>query len=793
MEPYRKIDFLDEIWAKSPSKGESGKPESLVQHTWYVLERLADFINLRPGLPKACGQPNLWHVLYWSAFLHDFGKVMPAFQGVLRGDVLSKEKWSAHRHEVFSLAFVEWIGEGINNEERDYMVCNIVSHHRDADDIGTLYPDILDEDEMDPLADQFEGLPAEHLTALHHWLSQFGWQWAVQLGLDSLEVKPLIFSQQLPSVLQNINNIRKALCSYQKIVRVLQRKSDHKTCVPFILMRGTLINADHSASAHAKKLPKADFKAQVILDYINMDKNALYLHQCQASETIGSTILTAPTGSGKTEAALLWAANQSVHSEDGLPRLFYALPYQASMNTMNLRLEKIFGDENVGLQHGRSLLALYRMLLEKVDNQEQASQQAKWMRNLIKLNYPPVRVFSPYQMLKSMYRLKGYEAILADYYGAAFIFDEIHAYEVRRLAMIFGMIAYLRKNFQARFLVMSATLPSLIKRWLVEALDSPVEICAGAQLYSQFQRHRLDLIEGEILDEQNMTRITADAVAGKSVLVVCNLVARAQEVFEQLKSRLKNSQIDIELLHSRFNMRDRSAKENVIRKAAGSNSAQRKSMVLVSTQVVEVSLDIDLETIYSEPAPLEALVQRFGRVNRRRMQSHLAPVHVFSQPDDGQFIYDPNLISAAMTILNRESGKPLDENVITYWLDEIYRGDIADTWQKEYDRARKEFESICIQTLKPFQSDKLLEDDFYKAFDGIEILPATLYDEYQLFRIEDPILANELLVPISWGRYMALVKEGRVFPRDKKMPPVVMGTYGSDLGLTFDEPLDDLE
>src|SRR2546430_12186109 len=58
--------------------------------------------------------------------------------------------------------------------------------------------------------------------------------------------------------------------------------------------------------------------------------------------------------------------------------------------------------------------------------------RSRWAKNMARLNYQPVRVFSPYQMLKAFYRLKGYEPVLADYYGAAFIFDEIHAYEPKR-------------------------------------------------------------------------------------------------------------------------------------------------------------------------------------------------------------------------------------------------------------------------------------------------------------------------------------------------------------------------
>ncbi len=783
MKPTCWPDWLDSVWAKSPGKGEGNQPESLARHTWLVLSRLTDFIRLRPDLPRQLGVPRLWHILFWAAFLHDFGKAADGFQAMLRGD----ERWS-HRHEVLSLAFIDWIAGDFSPEEQIWLTAAIVSHHKDAETIHELYYPSFDLDDEDQMVEVVESVDEETARGLWRWLAQCAASWIDDLGLRALEVEEVAIEPEIEALdgfyQQGVARIYARLRAYRRFVRRLE-DADRAHILGTLALRGYLTNADHSASAHADAPPTLHISTQAILTSRGLQASQLFAHQRRAGEIAGSALLTAPTGSGKTEAALLWAARQA-EEKGGLPRLFYTLPYQASMNAMKQRLDKTFGPELVGLQHGRGLLALYRLLLEREYGPEEAAREARWLKNLAQLNYPPVRVFSPYQMLKGVYRLKGYEARLADYFGAAFIFDEIHAYEVKRLAMILETMHYLQDNFDALFFVMSATFPSLIKSWLDDALGHPATISATPDLFEAFVRHELRLLDGEVLDEINLHRIEQDALAGKSVLVVCNLVDRAQIVYETLTHSLAPRGVEVSLLHGRFNMRDRSAKEALIRDATGSRSSQRRPIVLVATQAVEVSLDIDLDTIYTEPAPLEALVQRFGRINRRKLQKNPALVHVFRQPDDGQIIYDAELVTRTLAILKREQNEPVDEGRIGDWLDEIYEGKIAERWRQEYQHAAKEFRDTCIEPLRAFQSDETLEEAFYKAFDSVEVLPASLYDEYIALRETDPILAGELLVPISWRRWHALNNQGRILPRDKRQPYIIKASYDSKLGLTFD-------
>lgn len=788
MKPSFWPDWIEnDLLAKSAGKGDGCEPESLPTHTWRALQRLAGFIELRPGLPQDAKKPFLWNALYWGTFLHDFGKSMPGFQGVLRGNKRSKAEWGSHRHEVFSLGFLEWIENSLEEEESIWLAAAIVSHHRDAYDIETTYltnPDLSEE----AIREQFSQFPYQHAQGLCRWLTECGWTWAKDLGLDRYGVVQIHLTQIPDSDFckRAPGNVMGWLGRYIEFIERHKYEKSMDLWPALILLRGHLIQADHSASAHVPAVSKPNFEKNLILRPLKKNKinfEDLYFHQRRSAIGEGSALLTAPTGSGKTEAALLWASNLHNHNPEGLPRLFYTLPYQASMNAMVLRLKGYYGDQQVGLQHGRSLLSIYRMLLEKSYHPSEASRMAQLERNLARLNFPPVKVFSPFQMLKAIYRLKGYEAMLCDFYNAAFIFDEIHAYEPARLAMILKMIEYLKKQFGAQFFIMSATFPKLIKNTLNESLNSPDEIEAEPGLFEKFQRHRIIMLEGEILDRNSLNMIIQDAKKGKKVLVVCNLVDRAQTIYEWLEKETKG--IEIELLHGRFNMRDRSQKEARIREATGVNTMNQKPMILVATQAVEVSLNIDLDTIYSDPAPLEALIQRFGRVNRANKSIDLAPVHIFRNPDDGQKIYDEALVKKALSILDREDGRPLDESKVGHWLNEIYTGIVAQKWLGEFNKSAAEFESVCVKTLRPFDADEQLEETFYQTFDGIDVLPEVLYDEYERLVQEDHILSRELLVTISWGRYMALANKGLLRPRERNKPPIVIADYQSNMGLTF--------
>ncbi|MFQ3567937.1 MAG: CRISPR-associated helicase Cas3' [Aggregatilineales bacterium] len=693
--------------------------ERLTDHTRAVVEAVRALAQLRP-LPA---HPRLYDRLVAAAWLHDSGKLSAAFQRGLRRQ---GKNWGL-RHEVLSLAFLPWLE--LPDGDRPWVIAAIATHHRDATFILNHYRASTERPQQ--LISSLRGQPIE---AWYDWLGEQG-----------VTLRPYE-----PPAVEAINTALRDLDSF--IDQLAEAGINHFNFTETVLLRGLMLQADHRAAANV-----------ALHGAVNLDRAAIerrvgqapYTHQRACQSYAGkSALLIAPTGAGKTEAALLWAAASSV------PRLFYMLPYRVSMNAMHARLRSF--TPHVGLQHGRALTALYRRLLDDGLDSDDALAQAKAQATLARLHALPVRVFSPYHLLRASYRLKGFEALLADCYGAHFIIDEIHAYRPERLALFLGTLKLLSERFDARLLIMTATLPPRAHAAIRAALGDLPIIRAEEALYRAFQRHRLQLHQGDLFDHLDAIQQAADHAA---TLIVVNTVRRARQVADALTA----AGAEVLLLHGRFNMRDRWQREQQLlaRFAPGSRRAGPHPIV-VSTQVIEVSLDLDFDVLHSDPAPLDALLQRFGRVNRSRRQRDLAPVHVYSQPtgaEDRFPVYQPELVADTLRVLADRDGTPIDEARVEEWLAAAYAR--ADWWDQAYRERLNDFERWVLCDYQPLESaEHGLARQFSELFDDYLVLPLELEDEYKALLPENPIEADDLLVPLARAHYKMLEREGRAWRGD---------------------------
>jgi CRISPR-associated endonuclease/helicase Cas3 len=383
----------------------------------------------------------------------------------------------------------------------------------------------------------------------------------------------------------------------------------------------------------------------------------------------------------------------------------------------------MFGSDNVGIIHHRASLQEFgRHFDAETDNYGDASRFAKQRMDQTRQFYRPVKIMTPYQLLKLMFGCRFFEIGLSELLGGLIIFDEIHAYDPHVAALI--EICISRMNaLQVRFLFMTATFPDFLKdRLRVSLPDAPLLTVGNVDPRDRrlmgTARHTLQMHDATL--EELIHAIVSDAKSGKKVLVVCNRVAQAQEMFASLQAQLPS----VALLHSRFISRDRSNKENELTAFPESEDPVERQIpkadVLVATQVVEVSLNLSFDTIYTEIAPVDALLQRFGRVNRSNQHNAPVPVHVAKHYNEEavSFIYSPERIKA--TIVHAPNGQdlfPVDEN---NWVKGTYETGYTEGEQKKYDAAHAAF-TMTVDNLKPFYSGN--DKDFYELFDNYNVVP----------------------------------------------------------------------
>lgn len=712
---------LENIWAKSPSDGNA--PVTLAAHTCAVIRRLLQLRSRCPDLPDLTGNPFLWSHAFWACWLHDFGKAAEGFQAMLRGGPV----WG-RRHEVLSVAFAVQLFS--NAADLQWIVAGIASHHKDWRPLRDRYPDLLPEDwDAGGLIRQIS--PADS-AALLKWATEEGSATLREAGLAEISIHPA--PEQPPSVTCIKEALTRAMGDYYRLARTCIEQ-DHTARIG-IVMRGLVTQADHLASARAgalqdTALPDPD-------EWFHPDATP-YDHQLHATHHDGSLFLSAPTGSGKTEAALLWAKRQQESRSGGL---IYLLPYQASLNAMSERLQDAL-HRPIATVHARSLETIYRTLLEGGEAPADAERKARAANSLAHLNVPGIRLTTPFQLLKGAYRLRGYEAIWTNLAQSLIVVDEIHAYEPVRLGMVLGMLRELQRRWGARICITSATLPS----WLREVIEDTLGITlfqANPELYQRFSRHRIETVPDGFFAEQVLNRIRAELREGKKVLLVANTVATAQRLYEALAPSLSVDRTI--LLHSRFTAGDRARQEIHLRSCA----REFGPFLAVGTQTVEVSLDLDFDRLWTEPAPLEALIQRFGRVNRRGSKG-IVPVRILRDSEHDSSVYDPELKRRSFELLMAHEGETIHEAMLSEWIDEIYSTDFGPEYARTTRHSIGEFEATCLARLVPFDSDRQIERLFTRLFDGDEAIPIEFRSQYAERRKNAPLDARQLLVPMRFG------------------------------------------
>jgi CRISPR-associated endonuclease/helicase Cas3 len=673
-----------------------------------------------------------------ALLLHDAGKLLPTFQRqMLRMIEGHPADRALHfRHELASalLLFVmEW--ETLKNNETliPYEILAVLGHHK-------------------PLQPDWQSFEREKSRQESPGLDEIAIQRILQVAelqglfyeIDKAFVSKTFASPQWPLAL--FNGLAERLCSTTLgTIPALERR---KLRFIYSLTKGLLMTCDWLASAESTKrlavnhkmtsdILRGKLKEKVEREGRTYEKREFH-NLCE--ETQGNILTIAPTGSGKTEAALLWATN-------GEPsKIIFLMPTMVTSNSLYERMSThYFEKKECGLIHSGADTYFAQQDDLDYDNN---SADLRLALNQFRAFMAPVMVATVDQMLTSGFNIGPWCQKEWALVGSRVIFDEIHAYQSYTLGLITAAIEKI-KLLGGRVCLMSATMPTFLREHFQDLLEVGAPIVAKELMERQkcFWEFRETSVGEMIADIQGHLQ------QRKKVAIVFNTVRAAQEAFREWRKILGNERILC--YHSQFVMMDRQDKETALLKKDAKGRPKNYDLV-IATQAIEVSLDISFDVMYSECAPLDSLIQRAGRCNRYNAEGDYFFIIFPVSETASKYVYKGSekvLEKTAQVI--RQNQKRLREDELERMLEYVYDGYKLDIGNAEYQKGYRLYDEIVMAIdSKGFIFDLPVSEETatrnFSEYLKVNIIPLVFLGEVkQLWEEKKYSLLRLYEVPIS--------------------------------------------
>ena len=646
----------------------SNPPETIQEHTDNLLVNYRLLKETYPGLNMN------WDMLYLVCLHHDLGKMNLKFQNKI---INRKYDNTEIPHGILSLSFfnVKKLKEaGYSKLDIKIMATAIAYHH----DREFKYGD-------EELIEEIEKLEKE----------------AVNFSYDKIE---------------NLE-VRKLSDKYFNCEIVRRDKYGEDAFFQYVMLKGMLNRIDYAASAGINVENKNDFLSDGLDKFMAglKEKNPKAewnkLQKYMEENRDENIIAIAQTGMGKTEAGLLWIGNN---------KGFFTLPLKTAINAIYKRItENIVEseiDKRVALLHGDT----YSKYLEKSDDDSLEADIDEYY-NRTKQMALPLTVCTLDQIFDFVFRYRGFEPKLATLAYSKVVIDEIQMYSPDLLAYLINGLSYITK-IGGKFAVLTATLPSIVLDLMKKENIPFVE--PRIFVDNKKIRHSIKVLNEEI----NIERILEQYNDNK-VLVVCNTVKRAQEIYKGLAEVLGGNRKDLNLLHSRFLKKDRAVKEESILTMGARESVE--TGIWIGTQIVEASLDIDFDVLLTELSDLNGLFQRMGRCYRNRELDKEYNCYVF---DGGErkcsgvgknSVIDPDIFILSKNALRILDGT-ITEQIKVDMIKNIYTMEnLLDT---DYFKIfQKSMEFVKMKLDNEMKREEVLKE--FRNIHSVNIMPEKTYQE----------------------------------------------------------------
>ena len=699
------FDLLDESIVSNIREKKAKPNKSIIEHTNDLLDVLEILWNL--GYIK---EERIYELIQKACIYHDIGKINKEFQKRVKNKGIKFDENKEVAHNVLSLYFID--ESNFNNKEDYLIVSNAVVNHHDYCDIGLA---IIEKSDI-----------IENLLE----------------GLDHKKVKKVI-PAKIASISQDIDAIK---------------------------IKGYLHKCDYSASSGYTAEYENNFLEKSLENVLNkwkldnQDASWNELQQYCIENKNENIIAIAQTGMGKTEAGLLWISDN---------KGFFILPIRTAINAIYDRTKKYISsyggnlEEQLGLLHSSSLE--YLLLQSEDDKYDDKDEYIDKKEDKEIIEYEkiakqlslPINVSTIDQLFDFVYKYPAYELKLTTLSYSKIVIDEIQMYGPDLLAyLVYGLERIVEQG--GKVAILTATLPPFVKELLSKSIKFKIK---EDGFTDNSKRHNLKILDKRIDSNDICDKYMENEKLNKSnkILVVCNSITQAQNLYEEISDILGNKNLHI--LHSKFIKCERLSKESEIiefgktYKDNKSNELDKQSGIWISTSIVEASLDIDFDYLFTELQDLNSLFQRLGRCNRKgKKDSSENNCYIYTQIDERSFINgNRGYIDKDIFELSKEA--------ISLWEGQISEKEKIELINKYLTMDKIKNSNYITQYKHTYNFIKNLTPDTFKSDEvklrnilSKDIIPSPIYHEYNgdIKELEEKLKDKSLNSPENKGYKLRL-------------------------------------